>query len=396
MSQPPPRERFLAALRTAVAGGALSKLTLGKYRGADTTLRNVYVRPVELKAGPHLCFVWRHTDRDITKNLPPEEGIGEIGRLLGGSFLDAHLFTPAQSVQFETAPNGRPRVRFKTADSAPPSASTAHDRAKNRLIDPSSGWLRDLGVTDEQGRPRSGAAAKLRQIQKFAEILQQLVRASFGPDPVDALRVADMGSGKGYLTFAMADLLGDRASITGVERRPDLVATCNQVAAAHGITSHLTFQAGDITAQPPGQLDVLIALHACNTATDDALFAGINAGARLLIVAPCCHQEVRPQLAPAPVLAPALRHGIFAERQAEFVTDALRTLLLEAQGFETQAFEFISTEHTAKNLMLIARLDPSSNASTRAAAIARARELAALYGVKTQALARHLGIDLVG
>ena len=142
-----------------------------------------------------------------------------------------------------------------------------------------------------------------------------------------------MGSGKGYLTFATAALLGNSAQVTGIERRLDLVDTCNTIAQKHQLPQ-LDFKVGDIksTAGALGSLDVLIALHACDTATDDALLAGIEAGASLLVVAPCCQKELRPQLTPPPVLAPALRHGIFQERQAEFVTDALRALLLEAVG----------------------------------------------------------------
>ncbi|MCF3648541.1 class I SAM-dependent methyltransferase [Synoicihabitans lomoniglobus] len=402
MPQPLPRDRFMTALRHAVADQTLTKLTLGKYRGSDPTVKNVFVRPVSLQAGPHLSFVWRHTHRDVTKNHPCAEGLAAIDRLLGVDFLDAHLFTPAQTGQLETTADGRVRVKFKLADAAPPVAEARHDHAKHRLIDPFALWLRDLGVTNAQGQPRTGLAPKFRQIQKFAEILQHLLGTAGLAADADGeaprpLRLADMGSGKGYLTFATADLLGPRAQVTGIERRRELVDTCNRVARDRGL-EHLSFKSGDIDVGGTnlGPLEVLIALHACDTATDDALAAGIAAGASLLVVSPCCQKELRPQLQAPPVLAPALRHGIFQERQAEFVTDALRALLLEAAGFETKVFEFISTEHTAKNLMLAAWHPPGTTRTSRPAAIKRAREFAAFYGIKTQALARHLGIDLAG
>ena len=238
-------------------------------------------------------------------------------------------------------------------------------------------------------------AAKFRQIQKFAETLTHLLStASLRDRP--ALRVADMGAGKGYLTFTAAALLGVEAHVTGVEQRQDLVDTCNRVARDHAITS-VEFRCGDINsaAADLGGLDVLIALHACDTATDDALAAGIRAGASLLVVSPCCQKELRPQLTAPAVLAPALRHGIFQERHAEFVTDALRALLLEVVGFETKVFEFVSTEHTARNLMLAAWRSTESSHAPQAAALRRAQAFAAFYGITEHALARHLGLPLV-
>jgi hypothetical protein len=205
-----------------------------------------------------------------------------------------------------------------------------------------------------------------------------------------------MGCGKGYLTFAAHDyfnLVEHRpANVRGIESRPELVGLCNTVARETG-RPRLEFVGGTIASATFATLDVLIALHACDTATDDALAKGVQAGATLLVVAPCCQKEVRPQLTAAPVLAPALRHGIFQERHAEFATDALRALLLEWAGYDTKVFEFISTEHTAKNLMIAATKRSPGEARSEEAA-ARVRELAAFYGIKSQALARHFGFLL--
>jgi hypothetical protein len=200
-----------------------------------------------------------------------------------------------------------------------------------------------------------------------------------------------MGSGKGYLTFALAHLLGSRAHIRGLEARPELVSLCNRIAREHGLAGHLEFAAGTIADTPLETCDVLIALHACDTATDDALARGLAAGARLLVVAPCCQKELRRQLTAPPVLADALRHGIFQERQAEFVTDSLRAQLLEWAGYRTKVFEFISTEHTAKNLMIAAIQSHPAGDPARAA---RIREFAAFYGIRTQRLAALLKFPL--
>ena len=383
------RDRFIELLRDAVGRGDLAKLTLGKHRGADATLQNLFVRPVTLKGAPHLTFVWRHATRDVTKNHAPAAALALLEPLIGGDFLDAHLFTATQNAQLECQPDGRAKLRVKQAD-AGRTAPASHDRVKAHTISASEPWLRELGVTNDRGQPREGMADKFRQIQKFAELLGHLLAETTLPAD-RPLQVADMGSGKGYLTFAVRTLLGDRARVHGVESRIELVELCNRVALGRGLAPGLVFAAGSIADTPLTAIDILIALHACDTATDDALAKGIAAGAELILVSPCCQKELRPQLTAPPVLAEALRHGIFQERQAEFVTDALRAQLLEWAGYKTKVFEFISTEHTAKNLMIAAiKFRPRGDA----AATARLREFAAFYGIRTQRLATHLGVSL--
>jgi hypothetical protein len=170
--------------------------------------------------------------------------------------------------------------------------------------------------------------------------------------------------------------------VLGVETRPELVAAANATAAPLA-GDELRFLRGDIADVALPELDVLIALHACNTATDHALRRGVQAGVPLLVVAPCCHQEVRPQLgSPAP-LAPVLRHGLMQERIAEWATDGLRALVLEWAGYRTKVIEFVGSEHTAKNVMLAAvkRADP-------VAAAVRAEQRAAIDGFR-----RFFGIE---
>ena len=402
---PPAREKFIALLRASVRDGTLVKLTLGKHRGADTTLHNLFVRPVTLKAGPHLSLLWRHATRDITKNHPPSEALALIEPLVGGDFLDAHLFTPAHTAQLETHKDGTARLTVKTASAAPMPAPDGHDREKAHLIPGDAPWLRALGVTNDRGLPREGMAHKFRQIQKFTELLATLLTeaglvSSDSGSQLSALdsrllHIADMGCGKGYLTFALAAHLGPRAEVTGIEFRPELVALCNDLARnpAHPLPN-LRFTAGDIASTVfENRLDVLVALHACDTATDDALAKGLAAGARLLVVSPCCQKELRPQLTAPAVLADALRHGIFQERQAEFVTDALRAMLLEWAGYKTKVFEFISTEHTAKNLMITAIKTGRARGADETLAD-RIRAFATFYGIRHHALAAHLGFAL--
>ncbi|MBI2510411.1 MAG: SAM-dependent methyltransferase [Opitutae bacterium] len=391
---------FLELLDRSVREGTFTRLTLGKPRGGDdATLQNVYVRPVRLKSGPHLSFLWRHDTRDLTKNVAPEDGVIEVGRLVGAIFHSAHLFIGPRTVQLEFNKKGEPRLTFgKDAKTAPGASDTAHDRTKARLLPAASqDWLHALGVTNSAGVVREGMADKHRQIHKFVELLHHLVASATLPHG-RPLEIADMGCGKGYLTFATHDYFDRVAKLSvrvcGVELRPELVEQCNRLAQETG-REKLSFVRGTIQEATIPAPDVLIALHACDTATDDAIARGLAAGSALIVTAPCCQKELRPQLRAAPVLAPALRHGIFQERHAEFATDALRALLLEWAGYETKVFEFISTEHTAKNLMIAAtkrsHAEDEPARERRASAI---REFAEFYGVKTQALAQHLEFAL--
>ncbi len=378
-------------LAASLEEGTFVKLTLSQYRGAEPGLKNLYVRPVELREGRRLAFVYRHATRDVTKNLGFADGCAAIGAALGTEFERGHLFTLTGDweVRCDAQSPGALKASRPVFSQLP---SLEHDQRK--AGDPAlanASFLRALGVTARDGAARPGMADKLRQIERFVEILGHL----FDDSPLRerrALRVVDMGAGKGYLTFAMAEFFQRRgidAEILGVEQRPELVEKTDHVAREHGYP-RLRFEPGAIDQFPPvTSLDVLIALHACDAATDDALFYGIQSGAALLLVSPCCHKEVRAQLAPPSVLAEVLRHGILREREAELITDGIRALLLEIRGYNASVFEFVSHEHTAKNLMIAAHrrsvpLDPEPLRR-------RLRELFAFYGLREQRLARLLG-----
>ena len=196
-----------------------------------------------------------------------------------------------------------------------------------------------------------------------------------------------MGAGKGYLDFALYDYLATIAKrpvgVVGVELREQLVADGNATASASGFDG-LSFQAGTILDFDATGADAVIALHACDTATDDAIFKGISAGAALIAVAPCCHKQIRRQMEagePGALLGPMLRHGIFLERQAEMVTDTLRALLLELNGYRTKVFEFVSDAHTPKNNLIVAEKDGRAGRD-REAVLQQIAELKALFGIE--------------
>ena len=391
MTATPPVETFLAELTRALEDKTFARLTLGKPRSDDKTLKNLLVRPVSLRGENHLSFVWRHERQDITKNLLPTPALAQLAKLIGSEFHSAHLFTAARTSQLEYNKKGEPRLTHGPAVEEK-TAVVEHDRKKNRLLPPESQvWLEALGVTTVTGAVREGMADKHRQIHKFVEILSHLT--TDGSLPASRpIEVADMGCGKAYLTFATHDYFnrveGRATNVFGIEARAELVEKCREIA-HRSHCDRLSFQAGTIQSANFPSLDILIALHACDTATDDAIIQGIQAGASLIVVAPCCQKEIRTQLRPSAVLAPALKHGIFQERHAEFATDALRALLLEWAGYDTKVFEFISTEHTAKNIMIAGTKRRGHSRTDDSAA--QVRELAAFYGIKTQALARHLG-----
>ena len=425
--------QFLALFRDALGDGTFVKLTLSVPRNAEPGLKNLFLRPVQLKGGLRLAFTYRYATRDIMKNFESEPAQAEIARLLGEAFLTANLFTTRAAVECSLREDGSARLTTaQPAHDAPP--SLAHDQVKARGILQTEPWLRELGVTQPDGRLREAMTAKFRQINQFAEVLRPLLATAFAhgepvppPDTTllerveDTVRmkrrarrvlqrdpekpatqlihrpltVVDMGCGKGYLTFAVSQLLEQMSfagsHVIGIETRPELVEETNRIAQSCQVP-RLHFQAGTIASAPLDNADVVIALHACDTATDDALARGIGAQARLLIVSPCCHKELRPRIVPPRVLAPALANGILLEREAEFVTDALRAALLEWAGYDTRVFEFVSTEHTAKNLMIAAV--KRRQRINRDELAARVRELAAFYGLREQRLATLLGFDL--
>ena len=384
--KPDDRERFFAALDESLDGGTFIKLTLAKYRGAEPGLKNVYVRPAELKGGRRLSFLYRHKTRDAVKNYTYEEGARLLRGLLGPEFSSGHLFTSAADLRVEISRKGGARLNTHPPTLSAP-APAGHERRKRRALDVAgSVYLKELGVTNERGEVRPAMGDKLRQINRFVEVVAGLYDSSPLKGRED-LSVVDVGSGKGYLTFALYDYLnnvrGVRASVAGVEARAELVGLCNEVARRAGFGG-LEFRTGLIGDLGLPRADVLIALHACDTATDDAIHKGVAAGAALIVTAPCCHKEVRPQIVAPAQLRGVLRHGHLLEREAESVTDSLRALLLESAGYRVKVFEFVSNEHTRKNTMLAAVL--RDGATDAEAALAEFRALKEFYGIREQRL----------
>ncbi len=383
---------FLQHVGASCADDSFVRLTMSSPLPAAAPVERVLARLVELRGERQLSLTLREARRDTTRNLPIDEAIEWLGAQLRTAFTGATLATTQADWQLRLQDGQVKLIRHKP--SAPAAPPRVHDEAKpTQLGDPAQPWLQGLGITDAQGRPRPKLADKHTQIDRFSEILSHLARDCGwheGGAAAAPLRLVDVGCGKGHLTFAAWHLathgLGRRAQVVGVETRGELVDAANALARTVAGDA-LTFVRGDIDAVPLPGADALIALHACNTATDHAIRRGVEVGAQLIVVAPCCHQEVRPQLGKPEPLAGVLAHGLFAERMAEWATDGLRTLVLEHCGYRTKAIEFVSSEHTGKNLLLAAvREAVSPTAERRAQTAAGIAAFKAFFGIGHQAL----------
>jgi SAM-dependent methyltransferase len=378
-------EKFISAFAKSLSEKTFVKMTLGNYRGTDAHLQKLLIRLLETKKAARLFFLYRQATRDVAKNFDFTEGVKIIRELLGEDFFSGHLFTLQNDFQLDIGKREKSRLNVgKPTFKSKPDSS--HNREKQVLINKNSFYLKALGITTEAGEIRDKQQDKWRQINKFVETLGNLIDKSLLAGK-QKLNIVDMGSGKGYLTFAAYDYFenarGIDVQITGIDAREELVGLCNDIARASDF-ENLKFARGFIGDYELTGVDVLIALHACNTATDDAIFKGISAEADLIVVAPCCHQEIRPQMKAPEFLNGIFRHGVMLEREAETLTDGLRALLLERSGYSTKIFEFISTEHTPKNNMIVGtRKTGKANFEKLDEQIRAIKEF---YGIKEQRL----------
>lgn len=378
---------FIFLLTTSLAEKRWVKLLLSKYSGDEAELKSITIRPVQLKGEAMMSWVYRYQTRDITKNRSPEASWSLLAELLGGEFRAAHLFETDAETQIDISLKGKCFIH-RHASKSISAISPEHDQSKKRFIDIQRPYLQALGVTDKQHQLIPAMSAKWKQINKFIEIFEKAFCSS-GLDKNPALSVVDFGSGKGYLTFSIHDYLHhtleNPAAVTGVELREPLVTLCNKTASHLGYRD-LAFVCGDVKTHAPQHCDVMIALHACDTATDYAIHYGIRAGASIIMCAPCCHKQIRPQLHSPSPLKPILQYGVHLGQEAEMITDSLRALLLEANGYNTKVFEFISLEHTDKNKMILAVKRPRQNEKKQTEIQEQINAIKQFYGIQEHCL----------
>ena len=385
--------QFIELLHISLEQNAFIKLVLAKYVGDEADLQRLIIKQLTVKDQPCLSFVYRYKTRDITKNFPLAEGVETIAALLPASFKNAHLLAVTDEAQLEYSKKGKSSLFKSKPQQLREVPSAEHNREKNRFLDLNRPFLADLGVTNHKHELIPAMSRKWKQINKFIEVFSHALTSS--PLALDKpVRVSDFGSGKGYLTFAIHDYLRNTLQaegvVTGVELREDMVKLCNE-AAARLEHPGLSFQHGDVRSVAPSAVDVMIALHACDIATDYAIHMGIRSGASIIMCSPCCHKQIRLQIQSPALLKPMLQYGLHLGQQAEMVTDSLRALFLEACGYETKVFEFISLDHTNKNKMILAvkRAEPVDPAEL----LAKIQELKAFYHITEHCLETLLRAD---
>ncbi|WBC00445.1 MULTISPECIES: SAM-dependent methyltransferase [unclassified Solwaraspora] len=321
----------------------------GRRRNAAPSVVRAELRPVALRAGTHLQIVTNDGTRPVTRNLPPgAPAEAAVDQLLAEPFGNWHVETSTSTLQLRVTKKGTAQVHRSTADRTDTGPGD-HDRAKRYLLDPDDPLFAAIGAN----------AAKRRQVDAFLRAL-----AATLPDPLPAgpLHVVDLGCGNAYLTFAAYRYLvsrGGQPVVTGVDVREDQRRRNTALADQLGCAGQVRFVAGTIRQAPVEPApDLVLALHACDTATDEALARAVDWQARWVLAAPCCHHDIAAQLrrqpAPQPY-GPLVSAGILRERFADVLTDTLRATLLRAYGYRVDVVEFIDSQHTPRNLLLRAR-----------------------------------------
>jgi len=374
----------------------------GRQRGADLDVRRLELRWVSIKAGLRLQVVSLDKHQAHTSNLTPQEAPAQVEELLAMPFASWHVETPTETIQVRVTKKGRKLVsRSGRVATEPHPADRDHDRTKARFLSPDEEFLEVLGITTDGGRVRAARRDKFMQVEAFVRALDPVV-----PPARDAARTAgrpmhvvDLGCGNAYLTMAAYDWLSRRhgleIDVTGVDTKAQAREHNANVAARLGWSEHMVFVAEGIGAveleTPP---DLVLALHACDTATDDALARAVRWGAPVILAAPCCHHDLQRQLKDVGTVPEPYglldRHGIIRERFADVLTDALRAAILRLLGYRVEVIEFVGSAHTPRNTLLRAVL---TGAPPTAGQVQEYRRLVGDWQV-TPALAAALGPEL--
>lgn len=346
--------QFREILEAAVTNRDLRRAVFSSPRERQAEIRRVDVRPVRVRGQDCLQFARRTRTQEFHANLAWSEAAEELWKLAAETFRDVRLETSQAAWDVRFRRRGACSLTACPVEPQADAVDTAHDRRRSYLIpaDQPCPFLERIGVMDAQGHVRARASRKFRQINHYL----QLIHGCLTDLPTDGpLQVVDFGCGKSYLTFAtwhlLTNILGRDCRITGLDRRNDVLDDCRRVAESLGITN-LQFLHGDIAScTPDGHVHLAISLHACDTATDDALLQAIRWQTEVILAVPCCQHELAHRMQAAGT-SPPLLPGILNERFCALATDAMRTAALQGAGYRADVIEFIDTEHTPKNLMI--------------------------------------------
>ena len=349
----------------AAASGSLVKIVFADKRRKSIEYKKVTLRPVSIR-GEYMYQAEFHFDNKVThKNIPYYEGVDFAEQLILEDFKQINILTEHEDIQILASKPEKPRITSKPAERK--AADLSHDRHKSYVLEDGKpcDFLIELGVMSEDGKVFKQHYAKFRQINRFLEIADNC----FDVLPSDGrLRIIDFGCGKSYLTFALYYYLkllrGRDVEIIGLDLKDDVIRFCNATAKKLGYDD-LRFLTGDIADYESDGADMVVTLHACDTATDFALINAVRWNSKVILSVPCCQHELFSQIR-EPINDPMLKHGIVKDKFTELLTDALRGLKLEAAGYDVKMIEFTSLEHTSKNIMIKAVLDPKPAAMKKA------------------------------
>ena len=356
----------------------------GRRRNMQTAHERVDMRPVSIKDS--IAIQVSHSDgrQMTTKNY--EAGQAPFNELLRSGYANILLEQTHQSISVRITKKGEALVHRESTERE---QELAHDRTKSRLLDPSDPYLIAIGISDSQGNLKASKSDKYKQVEEFLRLLTptltSAIKAGHIAQPSDAkpLTIVDLGCGHAYLTFAAHQYLrsqGMAVKVIGIDVRTAARDRNNEIAQQLGISSTIEFRAEEIADTTLASADIAIALHACDTATDDAIAWAINSDAKLALIAPCCHHDIQAQMHEAPgPWSIITRNGIMKERLGDLLTDGLRMQIMKLRGYRVEAIEFIGGEHTPRNLMIRA---VKTGAGADASEKQKYDEMLALWKVK--------------
>lgn len=346
------RERILSRdelIRATFSGGQ---------KGSSLLWNKVVVRPVEIKGEIHLQFSYFDDKKDITKNYLLDEAASQVDELLALPFRNIFVESKTGGLQVNISKKGKAIVN-EVKPTKTFTTDLAHDRQKSRLLSTENAepFLKAVGIMTQDGKIKADMQRKFKQINEFLRLVDET--DSFEALSGQPIHVVDFGCGNAYLTFAiyyyLHDILKLDAHVTGIDLKADLIERHKEKVKSLG-WSQLNFQVGQIADYKPETIpNVVLALHACDTATDDALAKGIQWESKLIVCAPCCQHELQEQMSRVPMpekLLPIFKDGIFFERMGDILTDTFRATILRILGYRTDVTQFVPIEHTAKNLMI--------------------------------------------
>lgn len=364
-----PLDAALARVRDAVLDEArlVRAVGSGRRRGAQPAWRRVELRYVDLKAGRRLQLTSYDERQAHTRNVTPGDQAAEaVEALLAEPFGNWHVDTAEETLQLRVTKKRDALVHTKPRSSEAAEPSRRHDRPKERLLDPGEPVLHLIGITDHTGNVKPSRQAKYRQVEAFLRALDAALEAGWAAGALPRLtderplRVIDLGCGNAYLTFAaFAYLQGVRGlpvQMTGIDVKAQSRQHNTELAEQLGWGDRLVFAEGSISgAELHERPDVVLALHACDTATDEALARALGWTAPVVLAAPCCHHDLQEQLRGSQPPAPfglLMQHGILRERMADMLTDTLRAAILRQRGYRVEVVQFVDSRHTPRNVLL--------------------------------------------